>query len=112
MEQGITQAANDEQQAAPMLEELKALPKYPGRVKTPTANTEYAIENSVNTCQQAKSRLLIALVRQTHNPSPHERLAEPAPLHGQSAALEAMLPRIAAAKNHVRWHRNRLVSRI
>ena len=112
MEQGITQAANDEQQAAPMLEELKALPKYPGRVKTPTANTEYAIENSVNTCQQAKSRLLIALVRQTHNPSPHERLAEPAPLHGQSAALEAIAAEVFSRENHVCWHHNRLASPI
>ena len=92
MEQGITQAADDERQAAPMLEELKALPKHPGRIKTPIANTEYAVENNVNACKQAKSRPLIALVRQTHNPSADDRFAEPAPLHTDNPRRSKRLP--------------------
>jgi len=81
-----------------MLEQRTALATYRGRVKTPVTDSENAIENNVLAGKQAKSRPLIALVRQTHNPSPHERLAEPAPLHGQPAALEAMPPRFAVAE--------------
>jgi len=97
-EQGITQAANDKQQAAPVLEQLKALPKHRGRLKTPIAATEYASQNNVNACEQAKSRPLIALVPQTHNWSLDEPLAQPVPLHEQPAALEAMPPRFAVAQ--------------
>jgi len=91
VEQAITQAANDKEQAVPMLEQRQASPRHRGRVKRPIADTGYA-------CEQAKSRPLIALGRQTHNPSLDERFAEPAPLHGQPAALEAMPRRFAVAE--------------
>ena len=97
-EQGITQAANDKQQAAPILEQLKALPKHRGRLKTPIAATEYASPNNVNACEQAKSRPLIARVRQTHNWSLDEPFAEPVLLHEQPAALGTMPPRFAVAQ--------------
>ena len=73
VERGITQAANDKQQAAPILEQLKALPKHRDRLKMPIAGTEYASQNNVNACEQAKSRSLIALVRQAPNPSLDDR---------------------------------------
>jgi transposase len=92
--QAITQAANDKQQVAPMLEQLKALPKHLGRVKTLVADTGYASQNNVNACTQAKIRPLIALGRQMHYPSLDERLAEPAALPEQPTAMEAMRHRL------------------
>jgi transposase len=92
--QAVTQAANDKQQVVPMLEQLTALPKHLGRVKTLIADTGYASENNVNACEQAKIRPLIALGRQRHAPSLDERFAQPVPLPEQPTALEAMRHRL------------------
>jgi transposase len=88
--QAVTQAANDKRQVVPMIEQLQALPKELGRVKTLIADTGYASEKNVEACAQAKIRPLIALGRQGHYPSLKERLGEPAPLKGKATALEAM----------------------
>jgi transposase len=88
--QALTQAANDKRQVVPMIEQLQALPKELGRVKTLIADTGYASEKNVEACAQAKIRPLIALGRQGHYPSLKERLGEPAPLKGKVTALEAM----------------------
>jgi hypothetical protein len=88
VEQAIAQAADGMQQAVPMLEQRTWWPKHRGRVKT-------SITEPGNACGQAKLRPLAALDRQTHKPSRDERLAEPAPLHGQPAALQAMPRRFA-----------------
>jgi hypothetical protein len=94
------------------IEQLKALAKLRGRVKTPIADTGYASQNNVNAREQAKIPSLISLGRQTHKPSLGERFAEPTPLHGPRAALEAMSPRFAIAETNVRVHHKRLVSSI
>lgn len=88
--QAVTQAANDKQQVVPMIEQLQALPKELGRVKTLIADTGYASEKNVEACAQAKIRPLIALGRQAHYPSLQERFGQPAPLKGKPTAMEAM----------------------
>lgn len=90
----VTQAVNDKQQVVPMLEQLQALPKELGRVKTLIADTGYASGNNVEACAQAKIEPLIALGRQGHYPSLDERFGEPAPLQGKPTALEAMHHRL------------------
>jgi transposase/IS5 family transposase len=92
--QAVTQTANDKQHVLPMLEQLNALPRELGRVKTLLADAGYASEDNVNACAQAKIRPLIALGRQKHHPSLLERFAEPAPLRGKPTALEAMRHRL------------------
>lgn len=88
--QAVTQAANDKQQVVPMIEQLQALPKELGRVKTLIADTGYASEKNIEACAQAKIRPLIALGRQGHYPSLKERFGEPAPLKGRPTTVEAM----------------------
>jgi hypothetical protein len=73
-----------------MIQQLQALPKELGRVKTLIADTGYASEKNVEACAQAKIRPLIALGRQGHYPSLKERFGQPAPLKGKPTALEAM----------------------
>jgi transposase/IS5 family transposase len=92
--QAVTQTANDKQQVAPMLEQLQALPKDLGRVKTLLADAGYASEDNVNACARAKIRPLIALGRDKHHPSLLERFAEPAPLRGKPTEWEAMRQRL------------------
>ena len=58
--QALTQAANDKQQVVPMIQQLQALPKELGRVRTLIADTGYASEKNVEACAQAKIRPLIA----------------------------------------------------
>jgi transposase len=90
----LTQASNDKQQVAPMLEPLQALPPELGRIKTLLADAGYASEDNVNACAQAKIRPLIALGRETHHPSWRERFSEPPPLTAKPTALEAMRHRL------------------
>ena len=99
----VTHAANDKQQVVPMLEQLQALPKNLGRVKTLLADAGYASEGNVNACAQAKIRPLIALGRETHHRSSLERFAEPAPLRGKPTALEAMRHRLKTRRGRKQY---------
>jgi transposase len=90
----VTQATNDKQHVLPMLEQLNALPRELGRVKTLLADAGYASEDNVNACAQAKIRPLIALGRHKHHPSLRERFAEPGPLRGKPTPLQAMRHRL------------------
>ena len=65
----LTQAANDKQQLAPMIDKLKALPKELGRVRRVLADSGYLSEANVEHCAQAKIEPLIAMKRERRNAS-------------------------------------------
>lgn len=71
----VTQAGNDKQQLAPMLEKLQALPKELGRSRRLLADNGYFSEANVERCAAAKIEPLIALGRSRHHVSWKERFA-------------------------------------
>lgn len=71
----VTQAGNDKQQLAPMIEKLKALPKEPGRARRMLADNGYLSEANVESSAAAKIEPLIALGRQRHHVSWKQRFA-------------------------------------
>jgi hypothetical protein len=74
----VVQAANDKQQLAPMVAQLKALPKGVGRVRRLLADAGYASEANVERCEAARIEPLIALGREPHHAGWRKRFA-PAP---------------------------------
>lgn len=72
----LTQAANDKQQLAPMIDKLKALPRKLGRVRRALADSGYLSEANVEHCAQAAIEPLIAMKRERHNASWRARFAE------------------------------------
>ena len=71
----VTQAGNDKQQLAPMLEKLKALPKELGRSRRILADNGYFSEANVERCAAARIEPLIALGRSRHHVSWKQRFA-------------------------------------
>jgi transposase len=71
----VTQAGNDKQQLAPMLEKLQALPQELGRSRRILADNGYFSEANVDQCAAAKIEPLIALGRTRHHVSWNERFA-------------------------------------
>ena len=71
----VTQAGNDKQQLAPMLEKLQALPRELGRSRRLLADNGYFSEANVERCAAAKIEPLIALGRSRHHVSWKERFA-------------------------------------
>jgi len=91
----VTQAANDKQQLAPMLEQLKALPKGLGRVRQLLADNGYASEANVERCAAAKIEPLIALGRESHHAGWRKRFAAAPKAPPESATpLERMAHRL------------------
>lgn len=72
---GLTPAANDKQQLAPLIDKLKELPKQLGRVKRVLADSGYLSEANVEYCAVAKIEPLIAMKRERHNTRWKERFA-------------------------------------
>jgi len=71
----VTQAANDKEQLAPMIEKLKALPKELGRTKRILADSGYLSEANVEHCTTAKIEPLIAMGRCRHHLTWKQRFA-------------------------------------
>ena len=71
----VTQAANDKEQIAPMVEKLKALPKALGRPQRILADSGYLSEANVERCAAAKIEPLIAMGRCPHHVSWKQRFA-------------------------------------
>ena len=90
----VSQAPNDKEQVAPMLERLGALPEELGRPEVLLADSGYCSAGNVARCQEAGIEPLLATGRDSHHPGWQERFAEPAPLAEGSTALEAMRHRL------------------
>jgi transposase len=92
---GLTQAANDKQQLAPLIDELKGLPKQLGRIKRVLADSGYLSEANVEHCAAAKIEPLIAMKRERHNARWKERFAaDPKAPPAAASAMERMAHRL------------------
>ena len=86
----LTQAANDKQQVAPMVEVLAELPAEIGTVDTVLADNGYFSEANVTTCIEAGMEPLLAAGRESHHLPWQERFTEPAPLADDADAVQRM----------------------
>lgn len=86
----VTQAPNDKQQMAPMVEKLQSLPAGLGQPETLAADTGYYSEHNVNLCANAGIEPLIAVKREGHHPHFSERFSEPEPLAENASPVEKM----------------------
>lgn len=73
----VTQAANDKEQVAPMLERLQALPEGLNQPAECVADNGYFSERNVEVCENAEIVPWIAMKREEHHPHWSERFSEP-----------------------------------
>ena len=91
----VTQAANDKEQLAPMIQKLKALPKELGRTRRILADSGYASEKNIEGCAQAGIEPLIALKRERHHQTWRQRFAAaPEPPPESATAMQKMRCRL------------------
>ena len=86
----ITQAANDKQQLAPMLDALSELPDDLGSVTQLLADAGYFSEANVTACIDAAIDPLLAMGRESHHLPWQERFGEPPPLAEPADAVAHM----------------------
>jgi len=91
---GLTQAPNDKEQVAPMLDTLKSQALTLGAVQTLIADTGFSSEKNILACEQANTLPLIAVAREEHHPHWLERHTEPAPLPDGATPMQAMAHRL------------------
>ena len=87
---GVTQAPNDKEQIAPMLQTLQAQPQTRGDVQCLLADTGFYSERNVQACEAASIEALIAVARDEHHPDWRERHSEPQALPEQATAAQKM----------------------
>ena len=91
---GVVQAANDKQQLQPMLNAINALPDVLGKADTLLADNGYFSAPNVTACDAAAITPLIAMGREVHHPSLHQRFAEAPPAPENPTPIEAMAHRL------------------
>ena len=91
---GVTQAPNDKEQVAPMLETLKAQAAVLGTVERLIADTGFSSEKNIKACEAAGIEPLIAVARDAHHPGWRERHSEPAALPDNATPMQAMAHRL------------------
>src|ERR1035437_7590214 len=85
---GVTQAPNDKEQIAPMLETLQAQAKVLGVVERLIADTGFSSEKNIKVCEAAHIEPLIAVARDEHHPGWRERHSEPSSLPAAARSEE------------------------
>jgi hypothetical protein len=90
----VVQAANDKQQLAPMVEQLKALPEEIGKPETLLADNGYFSAANVTACEVAGIVPLIATGREPHHPSLAERFAAVPEAPKDPTPVQAMAHRL------------------
>ncbi len=90
----VTQAGNDKEQVAPMLERLSALPENLGTANQLLADTGFFSGKNVAACEAAGIEPLIAMARDEHHAGWRDRFTEPAPLSEGAAPVERMAHRL------------------
>ena len=90
----VVQTANDQQQVAPMLEKLQALPEGLNQPEPCLADAGYFSEANVDTCEAAGIEPLIALQRDKHHLHWSQRFGEPPAPLAEATALERMANRL------------------
>jgi transposase len=86
----VTNAANDREQVAPMVEKMQALPEGMNQPKAILIDSGYFSEKNVASCEAAKITPLIAVGREEHHPDWRERFTEPEPLAAEATPVERM----------------------
>mgnify|MGYP003296220754 CR=1 FL=1 len=86
----VSQATNDKQQVAPMVEKMQANPAGLKQPDTLLADTGYFSEQNVETCTKAKITPLIAVKRDEHHPVWRDRFTEPEALAEDASSVDAM----------------------
>ncbi len=99
----VTQAANDKEQIAPMLEALAQLPEELGTVNELLADNGYFSAANVKRCAEAGIEPLIALGREAHHPGWSERFSEPPPEPPSPDPVERMRQRFRTLKGRARY---------
>lgn len=90
----VTQAPNDKQQIAPMLEQLGTLPEDLPPPAQLIADTGFFSEANVVACETAGIEALIAIKRDEHHPHWSERFANPPAPPPEATPLERMVHRL------------------
>ena len=90
----VTQATNDKEQVAPMVEKLQALPEEVNRPEVLLADAGYFSEKNVEACHGAGITPLIAVGRDEHHPHWRDRFEEPDPLSEPASPVEQMKHRL------------------
>jgi transposase len=92
----VTQAPNDKQQLAPMLDKIADLPDALGEVETLLADNGYFSQGNVNACADAGIDPIIAMGREAHHQALRERFPseEPEPPAEPATPLETMEHRL------------------
>ena len=91
----VTQAANDKEQLAPMIAQIKALPKELGRTRRILADSGYLSQANVERCEAAQIEPLIALGHEPHHRSWRQRFATaPKPPPATATPMQRMAYRL------------------
>jgi hypothetical protein len=90
----VTQATNDKQQIAPMLERLAALPDDLPPPRQLTADTGFFSAANVVACERASIEPLIAIQRDEHHPHWSERFENPPAPPPEATPVERMAHRL------------------
>jgi len=91
---GVTQAPNDKQQVAPMLDKLATWPETLGTLEHLIADTGYFSEKNIEACKTAGIDPLIAVARDEHHPDWRVRHSEPEALADNATPAQAMSHRL------------------
>jgi transposase len=90
----VTDAANDKEQVAPMVEEVQALPAGLNQPANILIDSGYFSEKNVALCEAARITPLIAVGREGHHQEWRERFTEPEPLTADATPVERMKHRL------------------
>ena len=99
----LTQAANDKQQIAPMIEVRAALPAELGVIDTVLADNGYFSAANVTRCIDANITPLLAAGREPHHLPWQERFTEPAPLAEDADAVQRMQHQLKTRAGRARY---------
>jgi len=87
---GVSQAPNDKEQIAPMLQTLQAQPQTCDDVQCLLADTGFYSEKNIQACEAASIDALIAVARDEHHPGWRERHSEPEALPENATTAQKM----------------------
>jgi transposase len=103
----VTQAANDKQQVAPMIEKLQALPEGLNQPEQLLADAGYFSAANVDVCEAAGIEPLMALKRDEHHPHYAERFSEPPALPANPTPVQRMTHRLKTAAGRAAYARRK-----
>ncbi len=86
----VTNAGNDKEQVAPMVEKVQTLPAGLNQPDTLLVDNGYFSEKNVATCVEAGIAPLMAVGREGHHPAWQERFTETAPLAANASPVDTM----------------------